>query len=472
MPYISTPSVCALIPTYNNAATVADIVRRTSAYVEHIIVVNDGSTDDTQHILEALDVPVWLISYPKNRGKGYALRKGLLLAKSKGFDYVLTLDADGQHYPEDIPQMLEVLSANPCAMIVGSRSLKQENMPKKNTFANRFSNFWFTLQTGMRLPDTQTGMRLYPVRYLKGISLLTARYEAELELLVFLAWANVRIISVPIRVFYPPAEQRVSHFRPAYDFTRITLLNVVLCILAVVYGLPRRYGATMLYILHFLVIVLLLQPVALLCLLLGRKSHLMKRMFHRLFSSSADSLTHILGCRFKDRGQIKVAEQPALYICNHQSFLDILILLGQSPRLLILTKEYVRHNPLFAFLVRYADFPTIEDEVATNLQKLRPLVEQGYSLLVFPEGTRSELGLPARFHKGAFFLSEQLHLPLQPLLLQGTSTILPKHQLHIYRGDFSLRMLPVLQQTDTDYHTLCKQYSHFYKNLFYSQDRR
>ncbi len=463
---ISTLSVCALIPTYNNAGTVIDVIQRTHQYMENIIVVNDGSTDHTAQLLQTLSFPVTIISYPHNKGKGHALREGFREAQRQHFTHVLTLDADGQHYPEDIPSMLRVLRANPCAMIVGSRQLQQENMPARNTFANRFSNFWFTFQTGLHLPDTQTGMRIYPMRYMKGLSLLTSRYEAELELLVFMAWANVRIIPVPVRVYYPPKEQRVSHFRPAYDFTRISLLNTVLCLLAIVYGLPRRYCSTLLYILVFLTLAILLQPVALFCLLFGRRSKACKRLFHTLFTAAAKAMTYMVGCRFKSRDSFRLSSEPTLYICNHQSLLDILILLSRSPRLLILTKGYVRRNPFFGLLVRYADFPTVEDDMDSNISTLEPLIRQGYSLLVFPEGTRSPLGLPARFHKGAFYLAEHLYLPLQPLLLQGTGTILPKHQLHIYRGDFSLETLQPIALTDIDYRSLCKAYGHLYKQLF------
>lgn len=468
MPF-STSSVCALIPTYNNAGTLLDVIRRTQVWLEHIIIVNDGSTDNTSQLLQSLTFPVTVISYSRNRGKGYALRQGFQEAMKQGFAYVLTLDADGQHYPEDIPSMLDVLSANPCAMIVGSRSLQQENMPARNTFANRFSNFWFALQTGLLLPDTQTGMRIYPLRYLRGLSLLTNRYEAELALLVFLAWANVRIIPVPVRVYYPPKEQRVSHFRPACDFARISLLNTLLCCLAVVYGLPRRYFSSVLYGICFLIIAVALQPLALLGFLSRRTRLYQKKIFHSAFSASANALTYILGCRFLNRNAVQLPEEPKLYICNHQSLLDILILLSRSANLLILTKGYVRRNPFFSLLVRYADFPSVADDTAYNIEKLQPLIKQGYSLLVFPEGTRSPYGLPARFHKGAFYLAQQLNIPLQPLLLRGTSTILPKHHLHFYRGDFSLDWLQPLEPTDTNYQTLCKQYGHLYKQLFSRQ---
>lgn len=233
---MASAGICVIIPTYENAGTVGDVVSRTLLYCRDVIVVNDGSTDSTTEVLSSL--PVTLVSYPDNRGKGHALREGFRKAKEMGFSKAVTLDADGQHFPEDIPLLVEALGKNPGAMIIGSRSLRNDNMPQGNTFANKFSNFWFSVQTGRSLPDTQTGFRLYQLDRLGKLNLLTSRYEAELELLVFQCWKGVRVVPVPIRVYYPPKEERVSHFRPGWDFVRISILNTFLCILAIVYGLP------------------------------------------------------------------------------------------------------------------------------------------------------------------------------------------------------------------------------------------
>ena len=227
---------CAVIPTYNNARTVADIVWRTLAVCPKVIVVNDGSSDDTIQVLKPYSNEITLISYSRNRGKGHALRLGLEAARTAGFDYAATIDSDGQHKPEEIPQLVAaVVGEN--TLVVGSRNLQADGMPAGNTFANRFSNFWFRLQTGIRLPDTQTGFRLYPLHHLPCLRLLTARYESELELLVFSAWRGVRLVPVGISVSYP--DDRVSHFRPFWDFLRISILNTILCLLAIVYGYPR-----------------------------------------------------------------------------------------------------------------------------------------------------------------------------------------------------------------------------------------
>ena len=233
---------CIIIPTYNNATTLANVVERSLSVCADVIVVNDGSTDNTTDILSAIS-GVTLVSYSPNKGKGYALCEGFRKAKAMGFDYAITLDADGQHFPEDVPALLATLDEeseknNGKVLVVGSRNLNAPGMPSGNTFANRFSNFWFAVQTAQRLPDTQTGFRIYPLHHLPNLNLITRRYESELELLVFSAWRNVRIVPSPVRVYYPPAEERVSHFRPFADFARISVLNTFLCIAALVYGYP------------------------------------------------------------------------------------------------------------------------------------------------------------------------------------------------------------------------------------------
>ena len=235
-----TSKTCVVMPTYNNDGTLRDVVERVLRFCTDVIVVNDGCTDTSDEILASFEDKITVVDYGKNRGKGYALKKGFEKAIELGFDFVITLDSDGQHYPEDIPLFINALEQHPNALIVGSRNFNEENMPGKNTFANKFSNFWFKIQTWVKLPDTQTGYRLYPLKNLPNLCLLTSRYEAELELLVGAAWRGVDLIPIKINVYYPKAEERVTHFRPFWDFLRISVLNTFLCILAVLYGLPSR----------------------------------------------------------------------------------------------------------------------------------------------------------------------------------------------------------------------------------------
>ena len=236
--------VCAVIPTYQNAKTLLKVVADVHRVVDTVFVVDDGSNDGTAALLDKAtgnERPEKVLTHPKNCGKGAALKTGLTYARQQGFRYAVTVDADGQHRADDIPALLKAVEEEPDALAIGSRGLQHENMPAKSTFANRFSNFWFALQTLQRLPDTQSGLRVYPLRRLHGLRWMSARYEAELTLLVFSAWAGVKLLPIPVSVYYPPRDQRVTHFRPGRDFTRISVLNTLLCFLMVVYGWPRIF---------------------------------------------------------------------------------------------------------------------------------------------------------------------------------------------------------------------------------------
>ncbi|MDR1666945.1 MAG: glycosyltransferase family 2 protein [Bacteroidales bacterium] len=229
--------ICAVIPTFNNDRTLSEVINGVLKHIAAVIVVNDGSTDRTADILEEYGERIRVISCPANRGKGYALRQAFRYALCKGFTHAIAIDSDGQHFADDIPNFLATAIRRPDALIIGNRNLSQENMPRKNTFANRFSNFWFTVQTARRLADTQTGFRLYPLEKIGKMHLFTRRYETELEILVRSAWNGIPFVPIAVGVHYAP--DRVTHFRPFADFARISLLNTVFCLLAVVYGYPK-----------------------------------------------------------------------------------------------------------------------------------------------------------------------------------------------------------------------------------------
>ena len=233
--------ICIIIPTYNNEKTLSAVIDSVLKYIPSIVVVNDGSTDETNCILEQYKEKIKIVSYAINRGKGFALQCGFEYAREQGFKYALTIDSDGQHYADDIPLFIDAKEKYPDALIIGNRNLTQENIPRKNVFANRFSNFWFALQTGTKLTDTQTGYRLYPLKKMKHLKPFTSRYEAELEMLVRCAWCGIKLISIPIKVYYPPENERVSHFRPGVDFFRIFMLNTLFVVLAVGYGYPSMF---------------------------------------------------------------------------------------------------------------------------------------------------------------------------------------------------------------------------------------
>lgn len=233
--------LCIVIPTYNNATTLSNVVESALKHCSAVMVVNDGSTDSTPSLMNQLDDRVIRIGYKKNRGKGYALKVAFDQAAQAGYDYVLTMDADGQHKADDLPAFAKAVEEHPDTLLVGSRNLHAPNMPEQNTFANKFSNFWFTVQTAHKLPDTQSGFRVYPLKRMRSLRPFTNRYEAELDLLVRSVWRGIPVYPVPIHVYYPPAEERVSHFRPRADFFRISMLNTLYCLLAIVYGYPSMW---------------------------------------------------------------------------------------------------------------------------------------------------------------------------------------------------------------------------------------
>ena len=237
---------CVIIPVYNSEKHIANVLRSVLKHAESVIIVNDGSTDETlEVVLNSVRAKhnnrVQFVTYGKNRGKGYALQQGFRWALELGFTHAVTMDADGQHLATDIATLVQTSENQPNALIVGARKFDNPNMPQGNIFANNFSNFWFMVQTGKKLPDTQTGFRIYPLQKIGKMRLFTNRYEAELEMLVRSAWRNIPIISQPINVYYPPINERLSHFRGGKDFFRISVLNTILCFVAVIYGYPSMF---------------------------------------------------------------------------------------------------------------------------------------------------------------------------------------------------------------------------------------
>jgi len=235
---------CVIIPTYNNAATLERVIADVASYTTNIIVVNDGSTDGTEDILEFFPF-VNIVQYEKNIGKGWALRKGFTRAVELGYHFAITIDSDGQHFAKDIPGFIEKLKTSKGAIIIGARNMDQTSVPGKSSFGNKFSNFWFKVETGITAPDTQSGYRLYPIFLLKDTRFFTRKYEFEIEVLVRAAWKGIHVESIPVKVYYPPKEERISHFRPFEDFTRISILNTILVLVTFFYIKPRNFFRTL-----------------------------------------------------------------------------------------------------------------------------------------------------------------------------------------------------------------------------------
>lgn len=228
-----------IVPTYNNERTLKRVLDGVLEYTDSVLVVNDGSTDSTSEILKNYP-QIIQIHLPENKGKGNALAIGFKVAKEKGFKNAITIDSDGQHYPDDIPNFIEALKSESApVLLIGNRNMNQDGIPKKSSFGNRFSNFWFWFETGIKLEDTQSGYRLYPLDYLPE-KFYTKKFEFEIEVIVRTAWKGVKVKNIPVKVLYD-MDERVSHFRPFRDFTRISILNTVLVTITLLYIIPRNF---------------------------------------------------------------------------------------------------------------------------------------------------------------------------------------------------------------------------------------
>ncbi len=234
---------CVVLPTYNNPKTLRRVLDGILVYTSDIIVVNDGSTDSTKDILSNYPQIIQL-HQPKNVGKGHALKIGFKHALSIGFDYAITLDTDGQHFPVDIPHFIVALdvSENKNILIIGDRNMNEADVLARSAKGNRVSTFWMKAATGLKLQDSQSGFRLYPIKYMKDIRFMrsTKKFEFEIEAIVKSFWSGTEIIHVPILVLYDMNE-RVSHFRPFMDIARMVVLYTWFLLVRLFYITPRNF---------------------------------------------------------------------------------------------------------------------------------------------------------------------------------------------------------------------------------------
>lgn len=457
--------VCVVIPTYNNGSTIDAVVHSALEYCSDVIVVNDGSTDHTEQILDRI-TGISVVTLERNRGKGYALRCGFEAARKQGFGYAITMDGDGQHYAKDIATMLAANERHPGALIIGRRRMGDVERSRGSRFANKFSNFWFWVQTGLRVDDTQSGYRLYPLRRLHGLSLLTSRYEAEVELLVMAAWHGVEIVSEDVDVYYPPAEERVSHFRPAADFGRISLLNTVLCFFAIVYGLPlrlyraiRALVATIYTLMFFLVgSTLVMAPCGLALRLMRRGEDSYRRLIWKASRITVRGLFRwpkkggpykgIPGARIYVKGIEQLSAAPSVIICNHQAYFDLMCQLIMTPKIVFMTNDWVWNSPYFGNIIRRAGYLHAAEGVDALMPKMHKAVEEGCSIAIYPEGTRSVDLRIGRFHQGAFHIARELGLPITPMYIYGTGRILGKGRMLMRRGSVVIEVGKLLSQAE------------------------
>lgn len=210
-----------VIPAYNEAATIRDVALRARRQAELVIVVNDGSTDATTSALAGVDVV--LLRNEGNLGKAASLRRGADEAMRRGASAIVTLDGDGQHFPEDIAVLLRAWREAPERIVIGSRLHHRERIPTARYWANRVANFWIGLAAGYAIADSQSGFRIYPARVLREARVRCDRSRSfvfESEILIEASRLGVRALCMPVQVVYS-SRARASHFRPVLDIARI-----------------------------------------------------------------------------------------------------------------------------------------------------------------------------------------------------------------------------------------------------------
>jgi glycosyltransferase involved in cell wall biosynthesis len=216
------PLRCAIvIPTYNHGAQVRKLVEKCLQFRLPVVVVDDGSTDSTPDVLAPLS-GVTVIRHKKNQGKGASLLTGFAAVLQLA-DWAITIDADGQHDPEDILSLTRAVPGGQRPLVIGRRAeMGHKNVPWTSRWGRRFANFWVWASCGRWLSDSQSGFRIYPLPETLHLGTKAKRFQFEVEVLVRAVWRGIPIIEAPVHAIYGPPEERVSHFRPWLDFWRNT----------------------------------------------------------------------------------------------------------------------------------------------------------------------------------------------------------------------------------------------------------
>ena len=234
-----------LVPTYNNAGSVGAVVREAAAISGlTVLVVDDGSTDGSG--AEAAAEGVEVITHPVNMGKGQALLTGWQAAADRGFSHAICMDADGQHLASELAAFVAAIEREPDAIHAGTRPKTGPHVPRSAEVGRAISDFMLWASSAKELageqPDSQCGFRAYPLAHVLALSLVARRYSMEMEVLVRAAWLGVPLRALPIQVYYPPAEERVSHFHKWRDNGRIVSTYTRLMLIRLVWPItrPRR----------------------------------------------------------------------------------------------------------------------------------------------------------------------------------------------------------------------------------------
>jgi glycosyltransferase involved in cell wall biosynthesis len=218
----SAQGICALIPAYNLDRTIAQVVAGAREWLEHVVVVDDGSGDETARHARLSGAVV--IRIPDNRGKGWALRRGFDHVLEGDWEGVITLDGDLQHDPRDIPAIVETHERTGADIVIGSRMSDPAQIPPVRYWTNRVGVFCISWAAGQPLEDTQSGFRFYSRRALESIPLRTTRYDTETEITIKAGLLGMKIACVPIKTIYHKGDETYSHYMPFTDTFHISMV--------------------------------------------------------------------------------------------------------------------------------------------------------------------------------------------------------------------------------------------------------
>ena len=213
-------NIAIVIPVYNNPKTIQKVVKDALLLQMQVIVIDDGSVDKVEDLLEESD-KLLIVRHEANKGKGTALLTAAKTAKEEGFEHMIAIDGDGQHYPSELKKLLPLITED--TIVIGNRKFK-EDVPNSSKFGRAFSNFWIFTESGRWLGDTQSGFRSYPLSNL-DLDLKQSHYDFEIEVLIKHLWKKRKIKEVEIEVYYPPNGTRVSHFDKVTDNVRLSKLH-------------------------------------------------------------------------------------------------------------------------------------------------------------------------------------------------------------------------------------------------------
>lgn len=212
--------ICVIIPCFNVAKTIGNIVKGIKKQAIDTIIIDDGSTDTTVETAAGLEAII--LRNKTNKGKGASLRAGFEYALNNGYDKVITMDGDGQHSPDDIRKFLQVMD-NAADIIVGNRMNSASNMPIIRRITNKVMSGIISIICRQNIPDSQSGFRLIKSSSLRNLKLKSNRFEIESEVLLEAAKGSYKIFSIPVSSIYNNATSRINPFLDTYRFLRFIL---------------------------------------------------------------------------------------------------------------------------------------------------------------------------------------------------------------------------------------------------------